>query len=75
MTETPTGLDMREALRKTLAIIAAAFAVLLGWITLTVPMVQATAPAVLMIACAVVAYAAWPRHPGLGGRGDGPPTS
>lgn len=34
--------------------------VVFGWMTLTVPMISAGAPAVLMIACGVVAWFTWP---------------
>jgi hypothetical protein len=41
--------------------VAGAAALLFGWIALTVPMISASAPAILTIACAVLAFYAWPR--------------
>lgn len=47
--------------RKVLAVIAVLFAVLMGYAALTVPMIAAAGPAVLMLAGLVVAYVAWPK--------------
>ena len=44
---------------KILAIVAALFFLLFAWMTLTVPMVSATAPAILMLASGGVAWLFW----------------
>lgn len=50
-----------EPLRMTLSAAAAFVCLLLVGVTLTVPMVEATAPAVMAIALAFVAWKLWPR--------------
>jgi hypothetical protein len=50
------------AARKTLAILFAAFAALMLWMTLTVPIIAAAAPAILLIGSAAGAWLAWPKH-------------
>ncbi len=52
----------KDAGRKTLAILAATACLLFGWIAVSVPMISATAPAILTVACGVVAFFAWPRN-------------
>lgn len=44
---------------KILATIALLFFLLFGWMTLTVPMISATAPAILMLASGGVAWLFW----------------
>lgn len=48
--------------RKILSIIFILLVVLFGAITMTVPMITATAPAVLTVAFAAAAYIAWPKR-------------
>jgi hypothetical protein len=50
------------SLRKALAITLAAFGALMGYVAMTVPVIAATAQALLTIALAVAAYVAWPKH-------------
>jgi hypothetical protein len=44
---------------KIFALVALLFFLLFGWMTLTVPMVSATAPAILMLASGGVAWLFW----------------
>jgi hypothetical protein len=50
------------AVRATLSVAAALFALLLLYSALTVPAFAATGPAVLAIAFGAVAFFLWPRH-------------
>lgn len=49
-------------LRWLLTVLAIIFALLFWYMALTVPMVQATAPAIIAVALSVVAFFAWPKH-------------
>jgi len=49
--------------RKALAIILIVFCALMLYVTMTVPVFAATAPALLTIALAIAAYVAWPKRP------------
>lgn len=50
-----------EVLRVLVAIVFGAFAALMLYTTMTVPMISATAPALLTIASLAVAWFAWPK--------------
>lgn len=49
-------------LRKVFTGIAILFALLFWYMTLTVPMVSATAPALIAIALTIGVYFLWPKH-------------
>lgn len=49
-------------LRKVLSIVCGLLFLLFGYMALTVPMVAAAGPAVLMFGCGVVAWYLWPKH-------------
>jgi hypothetical protein len=48
--------------RKTISVLFVLLVLLFGYITLTVPMIAATAPALITIVLAVAAFIVWPRH-------------
>jgi len=49
-------------MRKALSIVLALIAVLFLVMTLTVPMIAAAGPAVIMLLFALMAYVAWPKN-------------
>jgi len=49
-------------MRKLLTAVLILAALLMAWVTLTVPMVAATAPALITIALVVATYFAWPKR-------------
>jgi hypothetical protein len=53
-------------MRKTLAIILGLLTALFLYVTLTVPSISATAPAILAVALGVATWFAWPKHRGEG---------
>lgn len=48
--------------RKVVAVAIGLFAALMLYVTMTVPAIAATAPALLTIAFAAAAFFVWPRH-------------
>lgn len=53
---------MRRIFRRTLSIVCVLLFVLFGYMTLTVPMIVATAPAILTLAAATLAWLFWPKR-------------
>lgn len=49
-------------LRKVLSVVCGLLFVLFGYMALTVPMVSAAAPAILMLGCGTAAWFLWPKH-------------
>ena len=49
-------------MRKALAIILGLLTAIFFYVTLTVPAISATAPAILAVALGVATWFAWPRH-------------
>jgi len=49
-------------MRKAISIVFAVLAVLFLVMTLTVPMIAAAGPAIVMLTCVLMAYAVWPKR-------------
>jgi hypothetical protein len=49
-------------MRKALAVVLGLLTALMLYVTLTVPSISATAPAILAVALGVATWFAWPRH-------------
>jgi hypothetical protein len=49
-------------MRRALAIVLALLTALMLYVTLTVPSISATAPAILAVALGVATWFAWPKH-------------
>jgi hypothetical protein len=62
MTKTQTPNRKATTMRKALAILLGLLTALFLYVTLTVPAISATAPAILAVALAVATWFAWPRH-------------
>jgi hypothetical protein len=60
-TPTTRERNLMIELRKSITVISACLAALVGYVALTVPIVAMTGPLILALVLAAVAWAAWPK--------------